>query len=278
MKYSITILILLCCAFIMPAFGQGSLSSITGDETDLYAQTKQVNQFFRRFNNEEDRYGNRYYPGDSLYRDNAFRKVYLEMLFDKESPFIQKSQKEEFINHVADVDNPVFLDFHGDNWFAEVPATFMYYKKKETLLLFLQLEQENLGYKWVITNVYFDKFLKKFNKGDKELVKSKFLHPMSHELDFMNMYKVFQDPTYSEYYASKSFKPDYRTLLFYEVKMGNMEYQNLGPLKFHFFQVDGWYFEVTFFNRPGNNSGWLISKLYKISDKEKEDLIRFYLP
>ena len=87
-----------------------------------------------------------------------------------------------------------------------------------------------------------------------------------------------QDPTYDQYYASKTFKPDYRTLLFYEVKMGNMEYQNLGPLKFHFFQVDGWYFEVNFFNRPGNNSGWLISKLYKISDKEKEDLIRFYLP
>ncbi len=262
----------------LPASGQNTLGSITDDETALYAQTKQVNQFFRRFNNEEDRYGNRYYPGDSLYRDNAFRKVYLEMLFDKESPFIQKSLKEEFISDVADTDHPVFLDFHGPNWFAEVPATFKYYRKKENLLLFLQLEHENLGYKWVITNVYFDKFLKLFNKGNQDEIKSKFLHPMSHELDFMNIYKVFRDPKYVEYYASKTFKPDYRTLLFYEVKMGNMEYESLGPLKFHFFQVEGWYFEVTFFNRPGNNSGWLISKLYKISDKEKDELIRFYLP
>lgn len=278
MNYFVLIIIFFSLFGFSTSYGQGTLSSITDDETDLYAQTKQVNQFFRRFNNEEDRFGNRYYPGDSLYRDNVFRKVYLDMLFDKESPFIQKNLKEEFISDVADTDNPLFLDFHGNNWFAEVPATFRYYRKKSNLLLFMQLEQENLGYKWVITNVYFDQFLKKFNKGEKDVAKNKFLHPMSHELDFMNMYKVFKDPLYSEYFASKTFKPDYRTLLFYEVKMGNMEYESLGPLKFHFFQVEGWYFEVTFFNRPGNNSGWLISKLYRISNDEKADLIRFYLP
>ncbi|MCB2219777.1 MAG: hypothetical protein KQI35_05215 [Bacteroidetes bacterium] len=278
MKQSTFLVIIIIVIALFPVYGQNTLGSITDDETDLYAQTKQVNQFFRRFNNEEDKFGNRYYPGDSLYRDNAFRKVYLEMLFDKESPFIQKGLKEEFINEVTSADNPVFLDFHGNNWFAELPTSFKYYKKKENLLLFMQLEQENLGYKWVITNVYFDKFLKQFNKGDKEVIAGTFLHPMSHELDFMNIYKVFRDPKYIEYYASKTFKPDYRTLLFYEVKMGNMEYVSVGPLKFHFFQVDGWYFEVTFFNRPGNNSGWLISKLYRISDSEKDALIRFYLP
>lgn len=262
---------------IFPVKGQ-NLGTITGDESDLYAQTKQVNQFFRRFNNEEDRYGNRYYPGDSLYRDSAFRKVYLNMIFDQGSPFIDEDLKKEFIAEVTNPEHPVYLDFHGGLWFAELSTTFKYYKKKENLILFLQLEQEDLGYKWVITNVYFDKFLKYFYKGDPEKVKNAFLHPMSHELDFMNIHKVFSDPVYSEYYASKNFKPDYRTLLFYEVKRGNMEFENIGPLKFHFFQVEGWYFEVSYFNRAGNNSGWLISKLYRISEKEKKQLIQFYLP
>ena len=66
----------------MTGYSQGSLGSITGDESELYAETKQVNQFFRRFNNEEDRLGERYYPGDSKYRDSEFRNVYLNMLFD----------------------------------------------------------------------------------------------------------------------------------------------------------------------------------------------------
>ena len=272
------LLLLNLLVVVLPIMGQQSLGSLTDDEADLYAQTKQVNQFFRRFNNEEDRFGKRYYPGDSLYRDNAFRKVYLNMLFDKESPFIQKKLKEEFIGQVAGADHPVFLDFHGGDWFAELSTTFKYYRKKENLILFLQLEQERLGHKWVITNVYFDQFLKHFNKGDKGEVKKKFLHPLSHELDFMNIHKAFEDTRYTEYFASKTFKPDYRSLLFYEVKLGNMSFEDVGPLKFHFFQVDGWYFELSYINRPGGNSGWLITKLYEISEKEKEELIQFYLP
>ena len=261
-----------------PGYPQSSLGTITGDESELYAETKQVNQFFRRFNNEEDRFGIRYYPGDSLYRDNDFRNVYLNMLFDLQSSTIDKTLKNEFIKDVTELESPVFLDFHGGLWFAEVAAKFTYYGTSENLLLFLQLEDENLGSKWIITNVYFNEFLKLFHKGEDEIIARSFLHPMSHELDFMNIYKAFKDKKYIEYYASQTFKPDYLTLLFYEIKMGNMSYESIGRLKFHFFQVDGWYFEVSYFNRSGNNSGWLISKLYKINEQEKEELIKFYLP
>jgi len=68
------------------------------------------------------------------------------------------------------------------------------------------------------------------------------------------------------------------SLLIYEIKLGNLKFERSGLLKFHFFQIDGWYFEISYFNRPGYNSGWLISKLYKINQKEKEELIKFYLP
>lgn len=275
LKYAV---IFSCILMSTPGFAQGSLGTITGDESELYAETKQVNQFFRRFNNEEDRLGNRYYPGDDQYRDNEFRNVYLNMLFDLQSNGIDKELKNEFIKDVTEADSPEFIDFHGGFWFAELAATFTYYGSTENLLLFLQLEDENLGSKWIITNVYFNKFLRKFYKGEDEVVDKSFLHPMSHELDFMNIYKAFKDEKYIEYYASQSFKPDYLTLLFYELKMGNMKYENIGQLKFHFFQVDGWYFEVSYFNRSGNNSGWLISKLYKIDEGEKEELIKFYLP
>jgi hypothetical protein len=262
----------------IPGYSQSSLGSITGDESELYAETKQVNQFFKRFNNEEDRFGIRYYPGDSLYRDNDFRNVYLNILFDLQNSTIKKQLKNDFIKDVTELESPIFLDFHGGLWFAEVASTFKYYGVSENLLLFLQLEDENLGSKWIITNVYFNKFLRNFYKGEEEVVDRSFLHPMSHELDFMNIYKAFKDNRYVEYYASQSFKPDYLTLLFYEIKMGNMSYENIGQLKFHFFQVDGWYFEVSYFNRSGNNSGWLISKLYKINEQDKEELIKFYLP
>jgi len=255
-----------------------NISSITGDETALYAQTKQVNQFFRRFNSEEDRFGVRYYPGDSLYRDNEFRNVYLKMLFDQKNSFMDEEIKSQFIEDISGDDSPIFLEFHGGSWFAEVATLFKYYGNSENLLLFLKLEKENLGSKWLLTNVYFNKFLRKFYKGNDREIEKSFLHPMSHELDFMNIYKAFKDDKYVEYYASDLYKPDYLSLLFYEIKMGNMSFESTGQLKFHFFQIDGWYFEVSYFNRPGNNSGWLISKLYKINEEEKQELIKFYLP
>jgi len=195
-----------------------------------------------------------------------------------ESSFIDENLKKEFLENVTDLEEPTFLDFHGGQWFAELAATFQYHRNKENLILFLQLEQENLGHKWVLTNVYFDKFLKQFFKGDESIVQKSLLHPMSHELDFMNIYKVFKDEKYIEYYANKSFKSDYLSILLYEVKRGDMKFLSSGNLKFHFFQVNGWYFEISYFNRPGYNSGWLISKLYKITEKEREELIKFYLP
>lgn len=260
------------------SIAQNRLGSITGDETEFYAETKQVNQFLRRFNNEEDKMGVRYYPGDSLYRNSTFRKVYLKMLFDQQSPFMEESLREEFVEDVTKLENPLFLDFYGGLWFAELATTFQYHGSEENLILFLQLEQENLGYKWVLTSVYFDKFLRHFYKGNPENIENSFLHPMSHELDFMNMHKAFRNLDYIEYYAREDYKPDYLSILFFELKQGEMKYLNSGKLKFHFFQIDGWYFEISYFNRPGNNSGWLISKLYKINQQEKEELIKFYLP
>lgn len=271
-------IVLILLTFIGLSSSGQSLSGITEEESTLYAQTKQVNQFFRRFNNEEDRYGKRYFPGDAEYRDSEFRNVYLNMLFDSESPFIQKALKDEFIESVNNDSIPLFLDFHGVDWLAELSTSFNFNELPVNPILFLQLEQENKGYKWVITNVYFDQFLKQFNKGNKDVVPKSFLHPMSHELDFMNIYKVFRDVKYSEYYADKNFKPDYKTLFFYELKKGNLTFTEAGALKFHFFQIDGWYFEVSYFNRKGGNSGWLISKLFRISAEEKEALIQFYRP
>lgn len=278
MKKLISALLLALSLPFTLIFAQTNLGTITGDESSLYAQTKQVNQFFRRFNNEEDRFGVRYYPGDSLYRDNVFRATYLNMLFDLSGSYIDDNLKKEFIKQVTDKASHKFLEFHGGLWFAEVLTTFNYENSKENLLLFLNLEKENLGSKWVITNIYYNRFLKLFYKGDEEQVKTSFLHPMSHELDFMNIYKSFREPGYVEYYANKDYRPDYLSLLFYEIKKGDMKFESVGQVKFHFFQVDGWYFEVTFLNRQGNNSGWLISKLYRINDQEKEELIKFYLP
>src|SRR5882672_9189733 len=74
----------------------GSMGQLVGemdDESKLYAESKQVNQFFRRFNGEEDEKGNRYYPGDKPYHSDKLRKKYLGILFDENNNGISHALK-----------------------------------------------------------------------------------------------------------------------------------------------------------------------------------------
>ena len=170
------------------------------------------------------------------------------------------------------------MTFLGGRWYSEVSTTFKYNGKEVNVMLFLAVEQEGLGSKWVLTNVYFSEFNKLFPTGEITEKERHFLHPMSHELDFMNIYKAFQDPEVIEYYASKDYSPDYLTLFFYEIKQGKLVFQHVDAVKFHVFQIRDWYFEVSWFNRSGLNSGWLMSNVMYIPEKEKTNLIKFYQP
>jgi hypothetical protein len=268
-------LILIISFTSLTAFTQ-IVNEYLGDESDLYAQTKQVNQFFRRFNGEEDTKGERYYPSDRQYQSKRLRSKYLEMLFDNENQFITKDLKEDFIDDILEGKEPVILDFHGGSWFAEVTTKFDYLGIERFLTLFLELEKDTVGSKWVITNVYFKPFSEAFMDQDSLRVKGqKFLHPLSHELDFMNLVNAFKDNNSIEHYLAWKYEPDYLTLFIYEVKRGNLVFKTISSVKFHFFQVDGWYFELSEFNRQGYNKGWLISTLMKITDKDKDVLMKF---
>ena len=250
-----------------------SFNSLLGDESVLYAQTKQVNQFFRRFNGEESTRGDRFYQGDRDFRSAELRKKYLNILFDNDNASMTDPLRDEFIRDVLRSDAPVFIDFHGGQWFAEVSTNFLYQGKDEVVTLYMKLEQENLGYKWVISNVYFRHFQQMFsNQSSGE---PRFLHPLSHELDFMNLIRVFKDKDYVEQYTDKDYQPDYLTLFLYEFKKGNLKFQSVSKVKFHFFQVPGWYFELSEFNRPGTNSGWLVSGLLKLKNNDKELLLKY---
>lgn len=259
-------------ALVLQNANAQSVTNYLGDESYFYAQTKQINQFFRRFNAEENLKGERLYKGDEKFRDVETRESYLKMLFDIQNGDISDELKNEFIADVTDSDSPDFLNFYEGRWFAEVTARFNYQGKEETAVVFLNLERENLGVKWVINNVYFQPFAELFFTDS---LVHKFIHPMSHELDFMNLIKVFSDKKDVEYYFEKDYRPDFKTIFLYEIKKGGLTFETILNVKFHFFQVKNWYFELSEFNRSNKNSGWLISGLTKIPEDQKDVLLKY---
>jgi hypothetical protein len=245
------------------------------DESRLYAETKQVNQFFRRFNGEEDEKGERYYPKDRLYRSEKLRRKYIGILFDASNSGISPDLKVQFARDVLDKTAPVILDFHGGNWFSEVHTTFTMNGKPEPVTLFMELEKDHLGYKWVISKVYAQMFESYFRRDTTKV--GKFLHPLSHELDFMNLRKAFNLTDSLSQFTVKRFVPDHLSVFLYEIKKGNLKFKSVEEVKFHFFQVNRWYFELSEFNRPGYNTGWLISNLVKVNNDAEKNLLRKFL-
>lgn len=254
---------------------QAQLVKETDDESKLYASSKQVNQFFRRFNGEEDEKGNRYYPRDKQYRSDKLRKKYLEILFDESNSGISNALKSGFVKYVLDKPEASILDFHGTNWFSEVNATFTMNGVDRTVTLFMELEKDHLGRKWVIHRVQADMFDPYFVRDTTKV--GRFIHPMSHELDFMTLRKAFSNSDSISQFTVKRFKPDHLSVFLYEIKKGNLKFKSVQQVKFHFFQIPGWYFEISQFNRAGYNTGWLISNLVKLSNDTEKDLLRRYL-
>jgi hypothetical protein len=261
--------------FAIVFFAQQSPGQTIGkeDESKLYAATKQVNQFFRRFNGEEDEKGERYFARDKQYRSAKIRKKYLSGLFDTENNGINREQLTLFAKDV--IDGNQFLNFHGGNWFSEVQATFTFNGVDQTFTLFMELEKHLQGTRWVISKVYGQAFDRYFERDTTKV--GQFLHPLSHELAFMNFRKAFTNPDSAAQFAVKRFRPDHLSVFLYEMKKGNLRFKSVETMKFHFFQVKGWYFELSEFNRPGYNSGWLISNLAKLNNDQETALLRKYL-
>lgn len=275
MRIKIIVVLLIILSSIESVSGQGLYGPGTlKDDGRFAASTKQVNQFFRRFNGEESKEGDRrYYPNNENYRNRELRKSFINILFDNETSDIPVELKREFMNHAVSESYPQYLNFHGGEWFAEVSSTFTYGGRSQEVVLFLKLQPERLGYEWVIENVVFDPFKNAFDKpkGDQK----KFLHPLSHELGFMNLRKAIQDDPKPESYTPREFKPDYLTLFIYEIKRGSLKFETVKEVKYHFFQIDKWYFELSQFNRPGFNTGWLISNLVKLADGDKDVILNY---
>ena len=265
-------LLLLLSAFATRAQNRG-IGRYLGDETPFLAETKQLTQFIRRFNAEENKAGKLYRTTDPEYRKADNRLAYINILFDGQNAALTPSLKQEFAQAAVNSDH--FLNFHSGEWFAEASVSFMYKGQREQVRLLMQLEQENLGYKWVIANAWTPRYGRIFpgNAHDP----AKFLHPMSHEIGFINLVDAFQSSADAIEYVQKDFSPDYLSIFMYELQQGLLSFKNVDGLKFHFFDVDNWYFEVSQFNRSGLNRGWLISALTKIEPTQKELMKEFLL-
>jgi hypothetical protein len=99
---------------------------------------------------------------------------------------------------------------------------------------------------------------------------------MSHEIDFMNINKAFQTPDNIGCYIGKNFKPNHLSLFIEAMNKQQLKFVSVNHVKFHFLQIDGWWFEINYLNRSDVNSGWLITNILQINQENHIALKRTF--
>lgn len=90
------------------------------------------------------------------------------------------------------------------------------------------------------------------------------LNPMSHATDFMRIDQLSNDKNNIANYFTDPDACDAQTQQFaQECISGRLKVKNAETITYDFKQIKGWDIEIQQYNRTGNNSGWLISKLTK---------------
>ena len=94
--------------------------------------------------------------------------------------------------------------------------------------------------------------------------------PTNEELNFVALYKALNDSVIRDEYFHKGFRADQLSVFIDMLGKKKIEFKQIDGIEMHFLQIDGWAFIVEDINRKSYNSGWLITKLLKMTNTQKE--------
>jgi hypothetical protein len=118
--------------------------------------------------------------------------------------------------------------------------------------------------KWVVCGARAP-FLDFSNRIDPK----KFLNPISHATDFIGLKKAMEDKAFMLNYLNEGFRESHLNKYLAAVATGDIVFEQVSSVSYHFLSIPGWIFTVKEYSRPGKNSGWLIQSLSRKTDEEK---------
>ena len=165
----------------------------------------------------------------------------------------------------------VQLHYADSLWFAKVKCKGSYKGKDTSFFLYLTIEQRGEDmYKWVIQKAE-GKLFELTPKIKNERI---MLMPDDHETRFISLHRITTD--YQKCvtnFANKYYQVDPTTVFFTMVQTGLLKIDFIDNVKLTFLQIPEYAFSIEYFDREGNNSGWLIDNLWKMSNDEKEQFL-----
>lgn len=254
---------LILCLSWMYTYGQPGQIAVS-DELSFALEVKQLDEFIERFNYEENTLVLQYIR-TNFPNQIPDRQALIKTLFNHNKSDWNETEVLEFIKTTADTCHSRYLNFFGEDWFAELDCSVLYHGEVQpaTLIMQIQLEPDRSS-KWIIRGVKAS-FLELPQQEDE----SRSINPISHGTDFMSLGKALSDVQNIRNYVNKDFEADQMTLFLMGLMDGSITFRQVNTINYHFLQIDGWGFRLERFLRNNGNSGWLINELVKLGENGK---------
>ena len=230
------------------------------------AKVKLVDEFFDRFNGKEiTPYINKNQP--DYMKQNLLSLFNIGMFKSRKDPlYVKADSLIDFI--LAD---SIRLNYTDSLWFAKARCLATFNNKETELTIWLNVEKrtEDMS-KWVIARAEGEalKMIPPKTKHDFMLL------PNDHETNFISLHRMTKDtPKQSLRFVRKDFSIDETSVFFALINMGQLRIEFVTDLQFIFYQVPGYRFSISYYEREKQNCGWLISSFEKVSESDKEEFI-----
>ncbi len=277
------------CSILVFLFFLALTSNAQFFDQNFLSKVKQIDEFIDRFNYDEE--NARGYAllskRASTHQDMAeiYEYIYgdkhtdrvdvLLSLFSYENALsIGKKNIREFVLQTTDSTNQRKLGFYDDDWYAVVTGEVTYKGHKESVQLTLKNKMGKTrdgqdGSYWALVSARAD-FLFKPADIDKRLG----VNAGSHGVNFVPLISALEDQDNAYNLTAEEYEPDTLSIFLYAVQNGELSFNSVKAVNYHFLQIDGWIFSVEYFNRSDSNSGWLISDLIKVEEDDQKQLYR----
>ena len=231
-------------------------------------EVKEIDEFFERFNDDPRSFIRGVYKARHI-KFNISRQQLIRSLFNFENRSWDSVMINKFISEVTKKKKPIYLNFYGDNWYAELTCKFKSNSSSIVIPIIMKIEMtQNKGSKWMIVAVGSSTLKSKIDVTEmaQSKTKTKFISPTSHGTNFVSLKRAFEDrENLSSYFETFYFKRSHMMEFYNAILNHEIEFLDVFKIKYHFLVADKWIFTVENFPREALSSGWLINNIQKVS-------------
>jgi hypothetical protein len=252
-------------------FSQVISNNDNAQEKHFVYEVKEIDEFFERFNDEKGSFLRGVYKAHHV-KFNIPRQRLIWSLFNFENMLKDSDMINKFVSDVTKKNKPIYLNYYGGNWYAELTCKFKYNAASIDIPVILKIEMtQNKGSKWMIVAVGSSALKSKIvvTEMTESKIKTNIISPTSNGTNFVSLKRVFDDKENLSDYFESDYIYDSNMLEFYNAILnGDIDFLDVVRIKYHFLLAGRWIFTVEDFIREELNSGWLINHLEKVSSVE----------